>query len=1148
MKRIKLKTLKGLVSRVSIFALLVSGMLSVSPPSAQAARSATGGTITTSGQYTIHTFTSGGTFTPSFDGPVDVLVVAGGGGAGGGFSGGGGAGGVVYQADFSVTAQAYPVTVGLGGANGGAGGGVGGNGENSVFSSITAIGGGGAGTVTYGRNGGSGGGGGAGNITLAQPGTGTAGQGNDGGFGWQFGGSNNAGGGGGGAGAPGQAAGARGTGYGGHGGDGVAYDISGTLTYYGGGGGGGSYGGSFVGDGGLGGGGDASRYGTGQSGTPNTGGGGGSGAFFSSTHYVGGSGGSGVVIIRYVTDPGVQYGWRWRNDDDSESAATWAAAETTTIPFGKTLVRRLRIALSNITGSQISISPRLEYVKKTGACSAMSGWTAVGTSGTDFVMADSENITHGEATTNVAGGLTDNADVFTAGQVLDTSATGSSVVLDDGDFTEMEWSIQAMSNEAYGTEYCFRVTNAGTPLSSYNDSYPVAEFVSATYAIGGTITYDGDDTIHTFTSSGTFTPYFAGPIQVLVVAGGGGTSGGFGGGGGGGGVIYESEHTITAQAYPVTVGDGGDRSATAGNGTLGTQGDNSVFDTLIAIGGGYAGCNVTAGSGGSGGGGSSAPTTAGSGTGGQGYNGGTGWGDVNAGGGGGGAGAVGGNAASGVGGNGGNGLAFDISGTLTYYGGGGGGGTRNNGTGGTGGLGGGGNGSGNSVGQDGTANTGGGGGGGALGASHQLGGSGGSGIVILRFPTEGYNNEPVAVDDSYSVNEGETLNISAGSGIFANDNDLDIDDTLTVFSYDDSTVVGTLSVQNDGSFTYSPLADWGGTETFTYFTFDGLASSAAAATVTITVATSDQTTVQAADIQRHKVGETGTFGLTFNLSNTLTGPLTVTFPSAGAPVTGFTVNSAFTSGTCSGGGTIGNFGFTSGTLTGDKVNCTGTVTLSGASVTNPTEAGFYTVTWVNDDEGETVIPVIDDDQVSVTGNIDPTLTFDLDVSVIDADSDDPYAVDLGTLSTSGPSGSNGGTIPSIWIDLSTNASGGAAVTVSSLYQALRSVSNPSDEISSATATLTGGTEGYGICVASAAGTQDGGDTFTAQGNYAGTCTAGSYDVGALAADSSPLNLLVASGPISSGRSQVRVGASMSTATPAHPDYTDALTFLATGTF
>ena len=55
--------------------------------------SATGGTITTDGNYKVHSFTSSGTFTPSGSGNVEVLVVAGGGGGGGGSAASGGSGG-----------------------------------------------------------------------------------------------------------------------------------------------------------------------------------------------------------------------------------------------------------------------------------------------------------------------------------------------------------------------------------------------------------------------------------------------------------------------------------------------------------------------------------------------------------------------------------------------------------------------------------------------------------------------------------------------------------------------------------------------------------------------------------------------------------------------------------------------------------------------------------------------------------------------------------------------------------------------------------------------------------------------------------------------------------------------------------------------
>lgn len=86
--------------------------------------------VTSSGQhityqhdvYKVHQFVGTGlhTFTPRYTGTVEVLCIAGGGGGGRHSGGGGGAGGVVYNTSYPVTAgQAYTVTVGVGGQGGG---------------------------------------------------------------------------------------------------------------------------------------------------------------------------------------------------------------------------------------------------------------------------------------------------------------------------------------------------------------------------------------------------------------------------------------------------------------------------------------------------------------------------------------------------------------------------------------------------------------------------------------------------------------------------------------------------------------------------------------------------------------------------------------------------------------------------------------------------------------------------------------------------------------------------------------------------------------------------------------------------------------------------------------------------------------------
>lgn len=220
----------------------------------------------------------------------------------------------------------------------------------------------------------------------------------------------------------------------------------------------------------------------------------------------------------------------------------------------------------------------------------------------------------------------------------------------------------------------------------------------------------------------SFAPVTTASVSYLVVGGGGGGGGNSGGGGGGGGYQYNSAFTVTAQAYSVTVGNGGVR----GNYDDSTNGENSVFSTITAIGGGRGrafGGNNAGGNGGSGGGGGGSTTTTNAGgTGSQGSNGGSNGGVIVSpvpAGGGGGSSAAGGNA----------------SGSNA----GGGGGSATNGTVGAGGSGGGGAGNdsgGSTTGVNGTSNTGGGGGGGGGGSSNPTaGGNGGSGIVIIAYPT-----------------------------------------------------------------------------------------------------------------------------------------------------------------------------------------------------------------------------------------------------------------------------------------------------------------------------------------------------------------------------------------------------------------------------
>lgn len=262
-------------------------------------------------------------------------------------------------------------------------------------------------------------------------------------------------------------------------------------------------------------------------------------------------------------------------------------------------------------------------------------------------------------------------------------------------------------------------------------------------ATGGDVTISGGYKYHVFKSSGTFTVTEPGFAEVLMVAGGGAGgayNGSAGCGGGGAGGVQLINTLLNKGPLVVGVGAGGTGSTGSANGS----GSNTFVANLSqSIGGGFGSSGTIGFGGSSGGADGGAGIFATSAVAGQGNKG----GDspaLNSGGGGGGAGGVGGSGSSSGGGAGGVGTSaysswgaatntgHNVSGTRFFAGGGGGSWGNNNSSGnGLGGNGGGGNANKPSTAGSGMANTGGGGG---ASSTLGIGGSGGSGIVIIRYP------------------------------------------------------------------------------------------------------------------------------------------------------------------------------------------------------------------------------------------------------------------------------------------------------------------------------------------------------------------------------------------------------------------------------
>ncbi len=172
-----------------------------------------------------------------------------------------------------------------------------------------------------------------------------------------------------------------------------------------------------------------------------------------------------------------QYHYHWRNDDGSEttaSSATGGTEDNLISGLPKNTPRRLRIAVSNEGGGSTTTDFRIEYGLYSSSCSAITTWTEVGSGGAVWGMADSTNLTNGNDTTNISvanGGVTDENASFqgTNGGVRDTTSQTGSVTLSATQFTELEFSVEALVGAQDGGTYCFRLADgSGGALDTYH--------------------------------------------------------------------------------------------------------------------------------------------------------------------------------------------------------------------------------------------------------------------------------------------------------------------------------------------------------------------------------------------------------------------------------------------------------------------------------------------------------------------------------------------------------------------------------------------------------------------------------------------------------------------------------------------------------
>lgn len=114
-----------------------------------------------------------------------------------------------------------------------------------------------------------------------------------------------------------------------------------------------------------------------------------------------------------------------------------------------------------------------------------------------------------------------------------------------------------------------------------------------------------------------------------------------------------------------------------------------------------------------------------------------------------------------------------------------------------------------------------------------------SATATVTLTVASVNDAPVAVADAYETNEDTALTVSA-SGVLANDVDVDGDALSAVLV--SGTAHGTLTLNANGTFVYTPLAGFAGRDSFTYRVSDGTLLSGPV-TVTLTVTSTNRAPV-----------------------------------------------------------------------------------------------------------------------------------------------------------------------------------------------------------------------------------------------------------------------------------------------------------------
>ena len=261
-----------------------------------------------------------------------------------------------------------------------------------------------------------------------------------------------------------------------------------------------------------------------------------------------------------------------------------------------------------------------------------------------------------------------------------------------------------------------------------------------------------------------------------------------------------------------------------------------------------------------------------------------------------------------------------------------------------------------------------------------------------------------------------------------------------------------------------------------------------------------------------------------------------------------------------------NLGVITVTLGADCSSANETVLINVDTATNSDTAGSHKVTIASrSNAGTLAVALTAEDQIGVTATVDPTITFDAGATTAPCDRNfvsSNYAVELGTLSLGAVTSSDAAGIKHICTRLSSNASSGTVVRLKDANAGLHSAATGHTiPATFGFSTMAVGAEGYAVCLynvivdAATPTSEMYGSGFDFGSLYSsGTeddspyCTGTLHHIGT-EIGTNAVNILDTGGSaVANGVATVLVKAGISSTTAAANDYTDTLTFIATGTF